>query len=242
MIDYLKEFIDQAILKDGNYPAPRKSLVDELASELLSLNTRDFEPAVRSRLMVLKAHIRHFVRERHFNQGALKDKLRELRSLLDSYLGEGSRGVARSFPFITDAELKRIIERDYSELKLKLFPDEAWKSVVVMAGSILEAILFDVLTQPNNKANANASLKAPRDKHQQPIDITTGDWKLFNLIEVAVDLKILPPERGDAIDQVLRDYRNFVHPKKEVKARHLCNEAEALLAIGALDAVCNHLE
>jgi hypothetical protein len=51
----------------------------------------------------------------------------------------------------------------------------------------------------------------------------------------------LPEERGDTIDQVLRDYRNFVHPRKELKAAHQCTEAEAYVARGALDGVCNHL-
>jgi hypothetical protein len=49
-------------------------------------------------------------------------------------------------------------------------------------------------------------------------------------------------ERARTIDQVLRDYRNFVHPKKEIRAEHACSEAEALLAKGALDGVCNYFE
>jgi hypothetical protein len=52
----------------------------------------------------------------------------------------------------------------------------------------------------------------------------------------------MPQARAASIDQVLRDYRNFVHPRKELKAAHHCTEAEATLAKGALDVVCNHLE
>jgi len=65
---------------------------------------------------------------------------------------------------------------------------------------------------------------------------------LHNLIEVAVDLSILPEARSNTVDQVLRDYRNFVHPKKEVRAEHPCSEAEALMSKGALDGICNHLK
>jgi hypothetical protein len=72
-------------------------------------------------------------------------------------------------------------------------------------------------------------------------DIDKGEWKLEALIKVAVNTNILPQARADSIDQVLRDYRNFVHPKKEVKAAHPCREAEALMAKGAIDGVCNHL-
>src|SRR5260370_10276040 len=68
------------------------------------------------------------------------------------------------------------------------------------------------------------------------------DWKLYNLIEIAVDIKMLPTDPANTIHQVLRDYRNFVHPKKEIRAAHPCTEAEAMLSLGALDSGCNYLE
>jgi hypothetical protein len=61
--------------------------------------------------------------------------------------------------------LKGIIERDYKELTLVLFPGGAWKSTVIMAGSILEAILFDLLgSDPATQAKAMASQAAPKYK------------------------------------------------------------------------------
>lgn len=80
-----------------------------------------------------------------------------------------------------------------------------------MAGSILEAVLYDVLTKDQSAlSKATSSAKAPKGK-----DITKGEWKLSNLIEVATDTGILPQDRANTVDQVLRDYRNFVHPKKK---------------------------
>ncbi len=72
-------------------------------------------------------------------------------------------------------------------------------------------------------------------------ELPAGD-SARDLIKVAADLNLIPKERAVAIDQVVRDYRNFVHPRKEIKAKHPCVEAEAMLAKGALDAVCNHLQ
>jgi hypothetical protein len=90
-----------------------------------------------------------------------------------------------------------------------------------------------------------ASKEAPRKRGGLVRDITNDtaedEWKLVDLINVAVDMDLLRRQRADTIDQVLRDYRNFVHPRKEIKADHPCTEAEATLAKGALDAVCNHL-
>jgi hypothetical protein len=67
-------------------------------------------------------------------------------------------------------------------------------------------------------------------------------WTLENLINIAVDIKMLPTETANTIHQVLRDYRNFVHPKKEVRSLNPCGESEAMLSVGALDSVCNYIE
>ena len=166
----------------------------------------------------------------------------QITTVLNHYAGDGSRAITRSFAFIKDEGLRRIIERDYKELSLILFPGGAWKGTVIMAGSLLEAILYDLLTHSARQANAEASAKAPRDKNKQVWDLDGGKWKLKHLIDVAVDVSLLPKGRADAIHQVLRDYRNFVHPKKEIKDEHECTEAEGLMAKGALDAVCNHFE
>jgi len=105
-----------------------------------------------------------------------------------------------------------------------------------MAGSILEAILADLLLNPANIRRALSAAAAPKKK-----TLAAGEWSLNDLIMVSVELKLLPRDRAAAIDQTLRDYRNFVHPLKEVRAAYPCTEAEAFLAKGALDAVCNHL-
>jgi len=124
-----------------------------------------------------------------------------------------------------------------------LIPDGAWKSTVIIAGSILEAVLYDVLINPRYNGAALASTRAPKYKGGVVVkDLVAGEWKLIDLIKVAEDIDLLPPQRVLSIDQVLRDYRNFVHPKKEIKSQHPCTDAEAFMAKGALDAVCNHLE
>lgn len=48
------------------------------------------------------------------------------------------------FAFIADERFQKILERDYEELQL-LCPQTATKSVVVLAGGIIEGLLFDAL-------------------------------------------------------------------------------------------------
>jgi hypothetical protein len=58
---------------------------------------------------------------------------------------------------------------------------------------------------------------------------------------VSPETGVIPNDRAQSIDQVIRDYRNFVHPKKEIRAAHECSESEAFMAKGGLDGVYKHL-
>lgn len=242
MVAYIKQIADDIIADPPRGNA--KLILESLSVELDRLDPRDFLPAGRANLVRVKTSIKHLLftspPAQHgvtivFIAGARK-LANDARKILDLYGGENSRTVFRFFTFIQNSDLKNIIERDYRELSLILFPSGAWKSTVVMAGSILEAILHDCLTSDAAiKSKALAAKNAPKK------DLTKGEWSLHDLIQVAVELKLLPSDRADAIDTILRDYRNFVHPMKEVRGAHPCTEAEALMAKGALDSVCNHL-
>lgn len=180
------------------------------------------------------------------NYSHCEQLFRKTVTILDSYAGMGSQAVVRSFAFVKRVEVREIVERDYRELTLVLLPGFAWKSAVVIAGSILEAILYDLLTQDATMiSNAMNCRKSPKKRDGTTRDITQDtyedEWKLINLIDVAVDLDLLPSDRSKVFDQALREYRNFVHPRKELKLAHPPREADATLAKGALDAVCDHL-
>lgn len=239
MTNYIKKLITEMVA-DRNRPVESRTnyYLTELYKELDRFDPRDFEPAVQHKLVWARGRLMYLkdVDARHGDSMRI-EFLEQLLPILDAYRGEGSRGVQRSFAYINDADLRRIIERDYAELCLKLFPSGAWKSTVIMAGSILEAILTDVLSAPSCIGRTMASSKAPTGK-----DIIKGEWKLEKLVAAASDIGILSKDRAETVDQVLRDYRNFVHPKKEIRSAHECTEAEGLLAKGALDGVCNYLE
>jgi hypothetical protein len=238
MVAYLKTYIEKML---GGLQRPANWKV--LGQEIDRLDPRDFEPGVRAQLLIHKAEFIGIEDRGEPQCNLFREVLDNLSRVLNGYLGEGSSVLKRSFPYLTKPELRRIIERDYAELNLRLFPGHAWKSAVIIAGSILEAILHDVLSAPNRVAQTNASTKGAKAKGGVPIDITVDPdaWKLVHLIEVATDTGILPSHRADTVDQVLRDYRNFVHPLKEIQAGHECGEVEAGLAKYALDGVCDHL-
>ncbi len=239
MIEYLKEAIN-AMMTTSFFPP----LANGIYKELFRLDPKDFDPDVRGDFLINRSNLKFYTDIERSRVGSQKliNQVNligsNLLTILDSYKGENPYKSKREFLFINDNDLKKIIERDYFELKVKLFPTGAWKSVVIMAGSILEAILYDLLTSSSQiKISAKKAPSAPKGK-----SLENGKWALYDLIKVSVEVKKLSADRIDTIDQVLRDYRNFVHPNKEIRSSFECTEAEAYLAIGALDGVCNHLE
>ncbi len=257
MVEYIKEIANQIsaeaskvnikpnLVKEGSLSTSLYGLIDALAEELDRIDPREFPPGARFEFVKIRTISRNLAKSKGAVQMLKKTPVignvpiptftKRLIDILDTYSGEGSAKTTRSFGFIVNEDLRTIIERDYRELNLLLIPSGAWKSAVILAGSILEAILYDVTNnRPNFREKASNSPKAPKS----PIEF----WKLGEAIEVSVDIGLLPMDRANTIDQVLRGYRNFVHPKKEGKMAYKCSEAEAFLAKGALDTVCNHLD
>jgi len=168
-------------------------LLPALAEELDRLDPRDFLPAAQYDFVLAKVEARNWANRKSIMGGTdaplISAMAKRVIEALSQYGGDGSRAVVRSFGFVKDAGLRQIIERDYRELKLNVYPSGGWKSTVILAGSILEALLFDQLTtDPTTKAKAVASKRAPKDKSGSVKDLAAGDWKLIELIDVAVDM------------------------------------------------------
>lgn len=240
MIAYIKQIA--ALIISSKEPAERFRYTKALSEELDRLDPREFLPDARFPFVRCRTEARYLASAPGLGMPSFLIELaRDVDSLVEKFQVTGAGPAVRGFRWLSTAGLSDIIARDYAELSNVLLPDGAWKSTVIMAGSILEAILLDLLTQdPARFTAASSSSKAPRDgagavKHQD-------SWTLYHLIEIGVDIKLLPPDRAKTFDQVLRDYRNFVHPRKEIRAKHACGEGEALMAKGALDAVCDHFD
>lgn len=246
MMKYITELLQILIKEDEDGLARRFGinmfdLFKEIPEELGKLDTLNFLPSDRAEFVLLR---RYFIKMGQVNSysGLEVQKINAIKlvKILENYSTDNAAISTRTFNFLEDDELREIVVRDYNELNNILFKEGAWKSCVIMCGSILEAILFDVLLNKKNYETSIKSAKVPKDRNKNPIK--EDKWKLCNLIEIAEETEVLSQQRSKTIDQVLRDYRNFVHPKKEIKAKHPCTEAEALMAKGALDAVCNQLE
>lgn len=131
----------------------------------------------------------------------------------------------RAFSFIKDKKLKEIIERDYSEI-VKGFATDCYKSVIILCGGSLEALLLYRLRE--NEQAAKKSNKAPKEE-----DIEK--WDLNYLIDVATDIKIIENPAIKKLSHSVREYRNLVHPGRELRSRLKVEPEEAKIAFEVLN-------
>lgn len=234
MVQYIKDILESLQNDDLNEGDVYEALLKSATEEVDRLDPRDFSPTMRHPFVLYRAFLRTYSGRSRWlrDRDAIRSTCKGLMPILEAYDGRGSEGTRRSFDFVRDEDLRMIIARDYRELVVILIPSGAWKSAVVLAGSILEAVLVDVLT---SKIEMLEHVKAQhRGKH--PSKLT-----LEQLIQVAANLDVLPASRKDALDQCLRHFRNYIHPEREIRAGYPCTEAEAYLALGGLDSVLNHI-
>lgn len=245
MVTYIQELADAVVKACGSAVQTDDNAAltsfKALAAELEKLDAMDFAAAARAQFARARAEAQHIASLPWFaNMGYVKKFALDVRELMNHYM-PGAVGKGRTFRWLTDPDLRAIVERDHAEFSEILVPARAWKSSVIMAGSILEAVLFDLLTgDPKRSAAAKASARAPTRKNgaQKGED----EWTLNDMIELAADINLVPKERAATFDQVLRDYRNFVHPRKEIRSKHPCGEGEADLAKGGLTALFDHFD
>ena len=130
------------------------------------------------------------------------------------------------FPFIVDSTLRSIVERDYEEIQ-KASISNCYKSVIILCGGTIEAILTDVLLK--NKPQATSSESAPRIK-----DISR--WTFSDLIDVVVELNLVTVG-VQKLSHPLREYRNIIHPSYEIRNHLQFGAEEAKIALAMLHIV-----
>jgi hypothetical protein len=118
------------------------------------------------------------------------------------------------FDFIGSQEFKRELERDYDEL-VKCRQARAWKAVHVLAGSIVEAVLSDYVVTSGAGGCEDIS------------DVTRMD--LATLVQTCREAGVIT-ERTAALSEVVRSYRNLIHPGRIIRTKETVDEQGAEVA------------
>jgi hypothetical protein len=138
---------------------------------------------------------------------------------------------ARDFGFVRDSRLKAIVERDYRDIQLNRATG-GWKPVIILCGSTIEAILLDLL-----KTDLTRAISAPS---APPKKKDLDDWDLSELISVSTELGLVDAGLSK-FSGAVRQYRNLVHPGREIAGQLKCDREEAEIAANVLDILQRHL-
>lgn len=124
------------------------------------------------------------------------------------------------FDFISDQSFRDILERDFEELN-KCVEHNCTKSVLLLSGSIIEAILIDYfITFPIENTPTNKILSTD----------------LFELIEKASEIKLISQSTKE-LSTVIKNYRNLIHPGREIRKKESFNKDTGEVAKSVLNII-----
>ena len=110
-----------------------------------------------------------------------------------------------------DSEVSEIIQDRLTEAQACLKVG-AYLSVIFLLGSVLEAALLGAAKSESVKFNQ--SEHSPKYKNGNVRKLR--DWSLADLIDVAYDIKLIKTDSSH-FSHALRDFRNYIHPEKQLK-------------------------
>lgn len=141
-------------------------------------------------------------------------------------------GLIAKFSSIQDTDIRDILLRDLKECVIAIATVQT-KNATIMAGSIIEALLYAKLTEksitsyvvPTRSGTANKALK---------------DMALADLLFVAEQEKLVTPN-SIHLSHYVRDYRNFIHPAKEIRSTDNISQENVLIMWSILKRLINEL-
>lgn len=179
---------------------------------------------------ILEASEKATLRSRFISElKSIKEVLIKIRSCALTSVASGTpAGAVTPAPpdfsrLIPDPSMQAILNRRWSEA-WSCIGAKAYLAATVMIGSLLEALLLARVNRLSDKSPVFASKCAPKDKTGKTRPLQ--EWTLNAYIDVAHDLGWIGKASRD-VGVVLRDYRNFIHPEKELTHGVTLGEADA---------------
>jgi len=128
-----------------------------------------------------------------------------------------------AFDFVLMPVLQSIAERDKGELVVA-YAGGLWKCTILLCGGIAEAMVCDRLRQREQDAQEKYRELWPKKGSRSLLE-----WDLYELTTVAAKLGEITPDAA-SMANLLRGWRNLVHPGKEARGQIRPDREEADLA------------
>ncbi len=136
-----------------------------------------------------------------------------------------------------DPTMQAILERRWLEVQQCLAASVNLAATVMMGG-LLESMLLARINVAPQKGPIFTAKAAPRDKAGKTLPL--ADWKLIAMVEVAHEVGWITKSAKD-VGNVLREYRNYIHPHKEHAEGISISNEDARLFWEVCKAVCRQL-
>lgn len=161
----------------------------------------------------------------------------ELQPVVDQVLKKDT-GIEDKLPtiqkMVQNRDLLAVMIEDIRELNINYIAGR-WKSTIIIAGSITEALIYSALKKHEHSAiQAIAKLKITNKN-------SVDDLDLYQMINVAKELNLLPMA-GMISSHALREHRNLVHPLNVAKENYEINQSQASIAVETIKNLINHME
>lgn len=128
----------------------------------------------------------------------------------------------KTFWFIKNKTLNDLLLKDWDEVQT-IFNARAWKSCVILCGSMLEGLLQDILSQYEIKHKAEFAQLPNKPKGK------IKEWTLADLVEISFNCKIISKSTSQ-LGHAVREYRNLIHPEKQIRSEIIVSEEQASIA------------
>ena len=124
------------------------------------------------------------------------------------------------FDFMSDTKFKDLLIRDYKELT-DCVKNECPKSVLILAGSIIEATLLEFFS------------------HNLPEEKSMNQLLKMNLADLIIDAESvgLISSRSKELSLVIKDYRNLIHPGREIRTMEKFDKDSALISFSLIKMI-----
>jgi hypothetical protein len=129
---------------------------------------------------------------------------------------------------------KEVIEQRRAEIELCL-KAKAPLAVIFLCGSTLEGLLF-VVAEKNPKVYNQAKAAPSKDGKVKPL----GEWTLQNLIAVSREVGLIGEDVAKHADAV-RNFRNYIHPRQQIRENFTPRMVTAEIAHKVLEAALSDL-
>jgi hypothetical protein len=125
-----------------------------------------------------------------------------------------------------DPEMQDILGRRWDETLLCMSAG-ANLAATVMMGGLLESLLLARVNLETNKKPIFTATAAPKDKATGNPHLLK-EWTLKDYIDVAHELRWITKSAKD-VGEVLRDWRNYIHPHKEHSHKVKLSKSDGLI-------------